>query len=104
MTKDDDVKLRLDKKQSRPERARRIAARRATADRRLRIMEQLTAGASVAHIARNENCSVRRVRQLIAETLAKREIDPPAGFVQLQIARLSNAMMVAHTRMIEGDL
>jgi len=36
--------------------------------------------------------------------LEKRELDPPAGFVQLQIARLSEAMIVARTMMMEGDL
>ena len=83
---------------------RRSAMRRATAERKLRILERLTAGVSVAHIARVENVTIRRVRQIIAEMLAKREVDPPAGFVQLQIARLSDAMQVAHTMMMEGDL
>ena len=83
---------------------RRSAMRRATAERKLRILERLTAGVSVAHIARVENITIRRVRQIIAEMLAKREVDPPAGFVQLQIARLSDAMTVAHTMMMEGDL
>ena len=36
--------------------------------------------------------------------LASREIDPPAGFVQLQIARLSEAMIVARTMMMQGNL
>jgi DNA-binding NarL/FixJ family response regulator len=72
--------------------------RRATAERKLRILERLTAGVSVPHIARVENITIRRVRQIIAEMLAKREVDPPAGFVQLQIARLSDAMTVARTR------
>src|SRR5580704_16342168 len=36
--------------------------------------------------------------------LESREIDPPAGFVQLQIARLSEAMIVARTLMMGGDL
>ena len=36
--------------------------------------------------------------------LERREVDPPAGFVQLQIGRLSDAMMVAHTAMMEGNL
>ena len=36
--------------------------------------------------------------------LASREIDPPARFVQLQIARLSEAMIVARAMMMEGDL
>ena len=54
-----------------PERARRSAMRRATAERKLRILERLTMGASVAHIARVEKITIRRVRQIIAEMLAK---------------------------------
>ena len=45
-----------------------------------------------------------RIRHIIAAMLESREIDPPAGFVQLQIARLSEAMIVARTMMMEGDL
>ena len=89
---------------SAPPPPRRTAMRRATAERKLRILERLTAGVSVAHIARTEDLTIRRVRQIIAEMLTKREVDPPAGFVQLQIARLSDAMTVAHTMMMEGDL
>ncbi|MFZ1964043.1 MAG: hypothetical protein WAU78_11370 [Roseiarcus sp.] len=84
--------------------ARRSAARRATAERKQRILERLTMGASVMNIANVEKITIRRVRQIIAEMLASREVDPPAGFVQLQIARLSDAMVVAHTMMMEGDL
>ncbi|MFZ0204901.1 MAG: hypothetical protein WAL59_02030 [Roseiarcus sp.] len=40
---------------------------------------------------------MRRIRRIIAEMLASRETGPPAGFVQLQIARLSGAMIVAPT-------
>src|SRR5271155_2000589 len=87
-----------------PEPARRVAMRRATADRRLRILERLTTGLTVAHIAREEGLSVQRIRRIIAEMLESREMDPPAGFVQLQIARLSEAMIVARTMMMEGDL
>jgi hypothetical protein len=36
------------------------------------------------------------------EMLERREVDPPAGFVQLQIGHLSDAMMVAHAAMMEG--
>ena len=64
----------------------------------------LTNGLTVAHIARIENLTVHRVRQIIAGMLEERELDPPAGFVQLQIARLSEAMIVARTMMMEGDL
>ncbi len=51
-----------------------------------------------------EGLSPRRAREIIQETLDRREIDPPAGFVQLQIGRLSDAMMVAHSKMMEGNM
>jgi DNA-binding NarL/FixJ family response regulator len=70
-----------------PERAPRVAPRRATAERRLRILERLTTGLTVAHIARADGLSLRRIRRLIQEMPESREIDPPAGFVPLQIAR-----------------
>ena len=54
------------------EAATRIAPRRRTADQRLRIQERLTMGLTVAHIARVEQVTVRRVRQIIAEMLATR--------------------------------
>jgi hypothetical protein len=67
-------------------------------------LERLTTGLSVVHIARVEKLTVRRVQQIIAAMLESREIDPPAGFVQLQVHRLSAAMIVSHTMMMEGDL
>ena len=84
--------------------APRKIPRRKAADQRLRILERLIAGLSVAHIARMESLTARRVRQIIGETLERREIDPPAAYAQLQIARLSEAMVVAHTMMTEGNL
>jgi hypothetical protein len=62
-----------------PEPARRGAPRRATADRRLRILERLTTGLTEAHIAREEGLTVTRVRQIFADMLESREIDPPAA-------------------------
>jgi hypothetical protein len=98
---------KLSKRSRRPEApapavepAPRVAPRRKTADQRLRILERLTIGLSVVHIARVEKLTVRRVRQIIAGMLESREIDPPAGFVQLQVARLSEAMIVTRTLMI----
>jgi hypothetical protein len=70
----------------------------------LRILERLTAGASVAEIAGAERLTIRRARQIIAEALASREVDPAAGFAQQQIARLGDAMRVAHAKMMTGDL
>jgi hypothetical protein len=67
---------------SRPRRWRNLslATRRATADRALRI---------------------QRVRQIVA-VLEKREADPPVVLVQVQIARVGEAMVVAHWRPREG--
>ena len=55
----------------------RIATRRATADRKLWILERVTSGLSVGHIARVEQLTVQRVRQIIAEMLEKREVNQP---------------------------
>jgi hypothetical protein len=93
-----------EKKRLRRERAKRAAARREAVARKMRVFERLTSGVSAGHIAHAEKITVRRVRQIITEGLARREFDPPAGFVQIQIARLSDAMIVAHTKMMEGDL
>jgi hypothetical protein len=49
----------------------RPVVRGATAERKLRILKRLTAGVSVAHIARVEDLTIRRVSQVIAKTLAK---------------------------------
>ncbi len=87
-----------------PKASVRPAPRRKKADQRLRILERLTHGLTVAHIARVEELTVRRVRQIVAEMVDSRDVDPPAGFVQLQIARLGEAMIVARTMMMEGDL
>jgi hypothetical protein len=56
----------------------------------------------VAHTARRGLTAPPR--EIIARMLESREIDPAAGFVQLQIARLSEAMIVAGTRCAEGDV
>ena len=83
---------------------RRTAMRWATAERKLRILERLTSGASIAHVAHAENLTTRRAPQFTAEILPTRDVDPPAGFVPLQIARLGDAMRIAHTKTREGDL
>jgi len=41
---------------------------------------------------------------MIARVLASREIDSSGGFVQLPIARLSEAVIVARMMMVEGNL
>jgi hypothetical protein len=54
-------------------------------------LERLTTGLTVSHIAREEGLTVTRIRQILADMLESREIDPPAGFVPIQIARLSES-------------
>jgi hypothetical protein len=83
---------------------RLLLAAPASAAQQLRILERLTAGASVAEIAGGERLTIRRVRQLIAEEQASGRVDPAAGFAQLQLARLGDAMRIAHTKMMKGDL
>jgi hypothetical protein len=82
----------------------RRETRRAKAERDLRIFNLLKAGVPVAQIALQEGLSPRRMRERIQAVLDRREVDPPAGFAQLQIGRLSDAMMVAHAAMMEGNL
>jgi|SRR5271163_1687793 len=65
------------------EAAARIASRRKTADQRLRILERLTIGLTVAHIARVKQLPVRRAPQIIADMHVRRKTDQPPGFVQL---------------------
>jgi hypothetical protein len=85
-------------------RRRRLLAKQAKAGRNVKLFNLLKAGMSTAEIAFQEGLSIRRVREIVQEMLRRREIDPSSGFVELQIGRLSDAMMVAHTAMMEGDM
>lgn len=82
----------------------RLAARQAKAARNVKVFNLLKAGVPIAEIALQEGLSLRRAREIVRETLERREIDPSAGFVQLQIGRLGDAMMVAHAAMMEGNM
>ena len=72
--------------------------------RNVRLFNLLKSGVPIAEIALQEGLSVRRAREVVQEMLERREVDPPAGFAQLQIGRLSDAMMVAYAAMMEGNL
>ncbi len=82
----------------------RLEARQAKAVRNVRLFNLLKSGVPIAEIALQEGLSVRRAREVVQEMLERREVDPPAGFAQLQIGRLSDAMMVAYTAMMEGNM
>jgi DNA-binding NarL/FixJ family response regulator len=64
---------------------RGVAPRRKRASRAERVFTSLRAGMALWEIARRENCSVRPVRRIVADALARLEIDPTAGYAQLQI-------------------
>jgi hypothetical protein len=85
-------------------RRQRLEARQAKAERNVRQFNLLKSGVPIAEIALQEGLSVRRARELVQEMLERREVDPPAGFAQLQIGRLSDAMMVAYAAMMEGNM
>lgn len=87
-----------------PARVRRVAPRQKRAHQAERVFALLRGGMAVWDIARRENCSVRTVRRIVADSLARLEIDPTAGYAQLQIARLNDALLIAHDKMLEGDL
>jgi hypothetical protein len=82
----------------------RLLARAAKVHWREKIFNQLTAGMSVSLIAAQEGISIRRMRETIQQILDARNVDPAGGFAQLQMARLQDAMMVAHTAMLSGNL
>jgi DNA-binding CsgD family transcriptional regulator len=90
-------------KPNRSRRGRR-ETQRAKSERNFRIFNMLKAGAPMTEIAKQEGLSVRRARTLISAILASREIDPPPGFLQAQVGRLNDAMMIAHSAMMSGNL
>ena len=72
--------------------------------RDLRFVEKLAAGVTIEEIAASEGISVKWARERKAAVLASRAIDPPHEFIQLQIRRLSEAMLVAYSAMTTGDV
>lgn len=83
---------------------RRRITKRELARRDLRFIEKLAAGVTIEEIAASEGISPRWARERKAAILAERAIDPPHQFMQLQIRRLSEAMLVAYSAMSTGDV
>jgi hypothetical protein len=80
------------------------ATKRGLAQRDLRLIEKLAAGATIEEIAASEGISVKWARERKASVLASRVIDTPHEFIKLQIRRLSEAMLVSYSAMSLGDL
>lgn len=84
-------------------RDRSIAARRKSRqgrlDRERRIMFLLNCGASMGEMAADQGVSLKRMRNLVRESLATRMPRPPAEYLALQISRLNEALLVSYTAM-----
>ena len=87
---------------------RSIASRRATrlkrAEREARIIAYLNRGVSADEIAAREGLTLKRMRNLVREILARRMPQPPAEFVALQISRLNEALLVSYSAMSGANL
>jgi hypothetical protein len=87
---------------TRSKRAR--ATKRELAQRDLRLIEKLAAGVTIEEIAASEGISRNWARERKAAILAERAIDRPHEFIQLQIRRLNEAMLVAYSSMTSGNV
>jgi hypothetical protein len=76
---------------------RQRATKRDLAQRDLRLIEKLAAGATIEEIAASEGISVKWARERKTAVLASRVIDTPHEFLKLQIRRLSEAMLVSYS-------
>jgi hypothetical protein len=83
---------------------RQRATKRDLAQRDLRLIEKLAAGATIEEIAASEGISLKWARERKAAVLANRVLDTPHEFLKLQIRRLSEAMLVSYSAMSLGDL
>jgi hypothetical protein len=83
---------------------RRRATQREMAKRDLRPIERLAAGVTIEEIAASEGISCKWARERKAAILAERTIDRPHDFIQLQIRRLNEAMLVAYSSMTTGNV
>ncbi len=82
----------------------RRAARLRTIDREKGIVALLNAGVSVAEIASLERVTLKRMRALVQEILARRMPQPPAEFLAMQVGRLNEALLVSYSAMSGANL
>ena len=82
---------------------RRRSTKREMALRDARLIRALAAGQSIEEVAAREDIPLRRARERVSAILS-RPPDPPAEFANLQMRRLSEAMIVATAAMSQGNL
>ena len=71
--------------------------------RRERIFDRLREGWAYQAIADAEGVTIRRIRQIVSETLQRREVDTNADHAMVQLARLEPALKIAGEALAEGD-
>jgi hypothetical protein len=80
------------------------STRKEVVQRETRILRMLTAGVNGAEIARREGLSPRRTREMIQSFFARRRDMAPVDFVDLQVTRLQEALVVAYAAMNGGNM
>ena len=83
---------------------RKRGTRFTRAARAARILERVRDGLAYADVAREEKITVRRVQQIVAGEIKRRETDEGATHANLQLDRLGYAMRVACEALAEGDV
>ena len=83
--------------------ARRLDARGRVL-RRGRIFALLREGYAYDEIAREEQITPERVRQIVREALARRVVEDETDHAKLQLARLTQAMQIASVAAADGNV
>ena len=87
-----------------PGRKRRRLDARGRVLRRGRIFARLREGYAYDEIAREEQLTPERVRQIVREALARRIVEDETDHAKLQLARLAQAMQIASMAVADGDV
>ena len=69
------------------------------AQREQRVVNLLNRGVSIPEIAAQQGLSLKRMRNVVREILAKRMPQPPAEFLALQVSRLNEALLITYSAM-----
>jgi hypothetical protein len=72
--------------------------------RRGRILARLREGWAYDDVARAEELTTERVRQIVQEALAERIVDDETDHAKLQLHRLASAMQIAGMAVADGDV
>jgi hypothetical protein len=76
----------------------------ARAARTARTLKRARDGFAYADVAREEKITVRRVHEIVAEAIKRRETDEGATHANLELDRLGYAMRVACEKLAQGDV